>query len=85
MGKAANNEIKKLRATFFNNVGVGCFLTGCIIPFFSLYADLGLKDVTVFQLLGRLHGQTIAGVITAWMFAGIFHSLATGIASRIED
>ena len=32
MGKAAENERIKLRATWFNNVSIGMFLAGIIVP-----------------------------------------------------
>src|SRR5438045_8909465 len=40
MGKAADNEQIKLKATFYNNVAVGLVLAGAIIPYLSLIAHL---------------------------------------------
>jgi len=35
MGKAARNEITKLRATRVNNIGVGLFIAGFVGPYFA--------------------------------------------------
>jgi hypothetical protein len=35
MGKAAENELIKLWATWLNNVSVGLFLTGVIVPYLA--------------------------------------------------
>jgi len=35
MGKAADNERIKLRATFFNNLSIGLFLAGFIVPYLT--------------------------------------------------
>jgi hypothetical protein len=51
MGKAAENERIKLRATFYNNVGAVLFATGCAIPFLKLYEASGLFNAI---LGGRL-------------------------------
>jgi hypothetical protein len=38
MGKAARNEIRKIRATFLNNIAVGMFITGFAVPYFAFAA-----------------------------------------------
>jgi len=41
-GKAARNEIRKLKATYLNNIAVGFGLVGVVTPYFTLsYASLG--------------------------------------------
>jgi hypothetical protein len=37
MGKAADNEAIKLRATYFNNLAVGTLLGGFVIPYIALF------------------------------------------------
>ena len=37
MGKAAENERIKLKATWINNVSVGLFLGGFVIPYLALF------------------------------------------------
>jgi hypothetical protein len=37
MGKAADNEAIKLRATFYNNLAVGAALAGVIVPIVTFY------------------------------------------------
>jgi hypothetical protein len=36
MGKIADNERIKLKATFFNNIAVGCAVAGFIVPYLAL-------------------------------------------------
>jgi hypothetical protein len=36
MGKAAENERIKLRATFYNNVAVGLVITGMFVPYLTI-------------------------------------------------
>ncbi|MCA1458111.1 hypothetical protein I6F35_33805 [Bradyrhizobium sp. BRP22] len=37
IGKAARNEIRKIRATYWNNLGVAIMAGGFFIPYFALY------------------------------------------------
>ena len=39
LGKTARNEAIKLKATFINNVGVGVFIAGLILPFLAYTKD----------------------------------------------
>ncbi len=41
MGKAADNERIKLRATYLNNVAVGLVVAGGLIPLFALMQQSG--------------------------------------------
>lgn len=36
MGKAANNEKRKLKATFYNNLATAGVITACVGPYISL-------------------------------------------------
>lgn len=51
MGRTARNEALKLRATYFNNIAVGAFTTGLIVPFLTLAhstadgAPLNLREI----------------------------------------
>jgi len=40
MGKAADNERIKLRATWYNNVSVGLFVAGVFVPYLTLFQKL---------------------------------------------
>src|SRR5262249_11749800 len=63
MGKAANNERAKLRAVFWNNLGVGVLLGAYFLPLFSLY-------------LGTLPSDTFSRPIT---FVGLGLAVLIGI------
>ncbi|HEV3111766.1 MAG TPA: hypothetical protein VGY99_14870 [Candidatus Binataceae bacterium] len=41
MGKTADNERIKLRATYYNNIAVGLVLAGCLIPYLALVRGIG--------------------------------------------
>ena len=38
MGKAADNERRKLQGTFFNNIAVGLVVAGIALPYFASFA-----------------------------------------------
>lgn len=44
MGKTAANERIKLEATFFNNLGVGCYIAGAVAPAFPFYQNYPVLD-----------------------------------------
>lgn len=82
MGKAAENERTKLRATFYNNVAVGATITGSIVPFLAYAREMVQKDdeftlpeITVTLLL-------IAAAATV---AGAFRYYANRVISKVED
>jgi len=37
MGKAADNERLRLRASFYNNVGVGALVGGVLLPYLAIH------------------------------------------------
>jgi hypothetical protein len=54
MGKAAENEGTKLRATWWNNLSIGLFLAGILIPYLTAFT----KTEEVRQFFGDwLHGN----------------------------
>jgi hypothetical protein len=55
MGKAAENEQLKLRATWYNNVSVGLFVAGFFVP--SLLLPQKFPEIT--HLLALWRGGTI--------------------------
>jgi hypothetical protein len=58
MGKATDNEQLKLRATWYNNVSVGLFVTGVAIP--SLLLPQKFSEIAV------LFGHWRAGTTQEW-------------------
>ena len=85
MGKAANNEIRKLRATFCNNVAVGCFLGGFLIPWFSSYSNSELVHRNMEEFFTKTDFSPAIGVVLGCSLALLFHGMARKIAAKIED
>jgi hypothetical protein len=54
MGNAAENERLKLKATFYNNLSVGLFLGGLLIPYLSLVQHAG----SIIERLTDVHWLT---------------------------
>jgi hypothetical protein len=79
MGKAANNEVRRLRAAFFNNLSVGCTVVGLAIMqvpiFIPSMQDLGWKET-----LGYAYP-----VFMLFLLAWGWNSKAKKIAGEIED
>ena len=44
MGKTANNERIKLRATFYNNLAAASAVTGLVVPYLALYPKFFMRD-----------------------------------------
>jgi len=71
MGKIADNERIKLRATFYNNIGVGLIVVGVLIPTLRALPAIGqfLADVTYGRVEWSLKG--VADVlVSAIVFVG---------------
>jgi hypothetical protein len=78
MGKAADNEKIKLRATAFNNVAVGLYLGGALIPL--LLAFVQQSPVFTRQWVFALTGAALA------ILAGIFfHKAGIRELTNIQD
>lgn len=55
MGKAADNERIKLKATYLNNIAVGCFVAGFIVPYLALTRDIPVISQSFHDLIaGKL-------------------------------
>jgi hypothetical protein len=50
MGKAARNEVKKLTATYFNNIAVALFVAGLAIPLISARQNDRRRDERLFAV-----------------------------------
>jgi len=80
MGKVADSEQLKLKATWFNNVSVGLFLGGFIIPFLTYFqkvaaGSFGLGEIAV----------TAITMAMAWGLSGYSRWRALTIAENIKD
>lgn len=66
MGNAADNERIKLRATFFNNCGVGLLVAGFLVPFLTIATkswDIAHWLAAFLSGEGRLNSPIVAGAI----------------------
>lgn len=88
MGKAADNELIKLKATFFNNLAVGGIVAGVIAPAFSIYQNFAFVDQLLQGHLTPLPENTITVAILAlWFVVGAVFSrnLAHKIIEQLRD
>jgi|GEM_PF-6538373 len=79
MGKAANNEVRKIRAGFFNNLSVGCTIFGIAAMhapmFLPSMRDMGWRETLV-------HAYPI---LILFVLAWSWNSKAKRIAGETED
>ena len=95
MGKVADNEQRKLRATFYNNLAAGLTLTSILVPATALLQfgfDLGrwIKALrTGAGVIGYdqiVHGCIVVGATAlAYLTAMFFRTVAKAEISRLED
>jgi hypothetical protein len=80
MGKAAENERLKLRATFFNNIAVGAVVGGALLPYLALHQTVaGMTTPT--QLFFRF----VLPIILAFAVAIASRLRADSLARQIKD
>jgi hypothetical protein len=94
MGKAAENERIKLRATFYNNLAVGLALAGVLIPYLGFIQSGGSREFVVISdalLAGHIAPLTDGQGFAAFAFvlalasAAIFRYWASTTAAKIQD
>jgi hypothetical protein len=71
MGKTARNELKKLKAGWFNSVSVGLISVGAVGP-------------TVARVLGALSSATDGSLVALLAFVCLFGSIVFHVAGRAE-
>jgi hypothetical protein len=76
MGKAARNEQKKLRATFFNSLAVAIAMAAIFVPMIGFYLG-GLKS---FDLRIMLPIECVAVIISFY-----FHKAGVAALADLED
>jgi hypothetical protein len=91
MGKAADNERLKLRAIFFNNLSVACFVTGLFIPYLALLRGWG-QSMHFFEALlagewasARSDALGLLAAVLALSLGYIFRRRADKIAQSLQD
>jgi hypothetical protein len=80
MGKAAENELIKLKAAWLSNVSTGLFVGGFAVPYFTAFqkgVETGSSKVLDFA--------AIATMISAWAVAAIFQWRARRQIRKIMD
>jgi hypothetical protein len=76
MGKVADTERLKLRATFFNNLSVGLYLGGLLIPYLAVIQHTGDIITDLFQ--GKIFTRHD-------LFIGISALVAMGFAAWVAQ
>ncbi len=82
MSKTAENEQKKLRATFYNNLAVGAALTGFFAPYFGFMKGF-VEQGGALSVWG-----TAAFVSTGFgglLIAFVFRTIATNSIQDLQD
>jgi len=95
MGKTADNERIKLQATYYNNISVGLYLAGCILPMltaltkaanFGVWLDgllQGDKVPSTIELLAL--AAAIIGISIAFYYARRFRNRADKELTKLQD
>jgi hypothetical protein len=90
MGKVAETERLKLRATFFNNLSVGFYVSGLLIPYIAIIQHSG--DIASTLVRGTFsHRDLLAsiGALAAMGFAvccaNLMRRYANETIAKIED
>jgi hypothetical protein len=95
MGKAAENERIKLRATRFNNISVGLFLAGVLIPYLAFVREVpelsyqlasiikGTEKISEIQIMKAL--AWAFGIALAFWGARRFRREAYAEIAKIQD
>ena len=101
MGKAAENEQHKLRATFYNNIAITAAASGVLLPVFGLITKYGdwarghrvtnateaVKAFAEIDVIGVVAFFFVFGV-TAWVayaVATVFREKSDAEAANIRD
>jgi hypothetical protein len=79
MGKAAENEVRKIRAKFFNNLGVGCAVIGLAMMQAPLFLP-SMRDMGWKESIGYAYPSLLLFAL-AWGW----NSKAKKIAGEIQD
>lgn len=93
MGKAADNEMLKLRATFLNNIAAAFVIAGCVAPYVALlvnyepskYAEMSFieRALSLERNLPFLEWVVLAAVM--WVIALLFRKFANDELKKIVD
>jgi hypothetical protein len=80
MGKTARNETKKLEATYFNNIAIGFFITGLVIPAVLLMQEAAIGQIWSIKTAGYL-----AAMIGSMIMSFYMHYSARKFLVGLED
>jgi hypothetical protein len=95
MGKAADNERLKLRATYLNNIAVGIFVAGGAAPYFTIAGSLPSihrilsGNPTIIWTLDELFPLDLRVALVIFSMTTVlsllFHRLAVKLIESLED
>ena len=86
MGRSADNERLRLKATFYNNLAVGAAVAGLLAPFIALYPKLLANErMTLEGLLAVMTPEVIFSMLAAGCVTYILRSRANAAISQLED
>ncbi|WP_139069791.1 hypothetical protein [Tardiphaga robiniae] len=86
MGKSAENERLKLRATFLNNAALAVLVAGVVAPAFYVMSEPSLRDLPVVTAFSTGGFWPAVKSVSAATFAAFgLHCWASALVSRIED
>jgi hypothetical protein len=89
MGKAAENEKIKFKATFENNAAVACLAGGAFLPLFAVYGHIPEFAIPAANgQWGELYVKvlfTLLPVLAAWWAGWRLHRRAIAMLDKIED
>jgi hypothetical protein len=77
MGKAADNEKRKLQATFYNNLAVGVSLGGALLPALAFYQ--GWPEFYVWNEAWE-KGEADVSALAVWQFFILFGLIGIALA-----
>jgi hypothetical protein len=95
MGKVAENERIKLRATFYNNIAISLVIVGTAIPSFAVFFrayefgkwlnrwQTGVAGIDRDYVVGV--AAVLASMAAAGAFAYLFRQMADNEIKKIED
>jgi len=93
MGRAADNERIKLEAAFYNNIGIGLFVAGAVVPYFAIWRPIsdffyalatGIRPLPPPTEESSILFPTIGIALTAFVLALAFRFVADRKIKRLQ-
>jgi hypothetical protein len=81
----SETERLKLKATFWNNIGVAAAAGGVLVPAISTYGDKAKWNATVFPVFSELASSIFWPMIAGFVAAFACRLYADHVASQIKN